>query len=291
MGMIPEQRGEIVFERPISSTILKGNRMIRVYLPGTYKQYASKHYPVLYAHDGQNIFSTAGPHTAFGWGSWELDHTADRLASSGTMREIIIVAIDCSPSRYREYRGPIGPGADNRGYQRYRDFLIQELKPQIDRQYRTLGDAAHTALLGSSMGGICSVALAWQNPEVFGLAASMSGAFQVENKYFLKQILEQHHSGAKPVRIYLDSGTCDYTGGDDGCKETSAVAAELKRIGWSAENLTHYIDHPLTREELEPFHLSEEKRKEAQRSQHNELYWRLRVNRPLTWLFPPETEG
>ena len=99
------------------------------------------------------------------------------------MRPIIIVAIDCSASRYREYRGPIAPGADNRAYESYARFLLQELKPRIDRDYRTLRGPEHTGVLGSSMGGICSVALAWEHPETFGLAASLSGAFQVEKQY------------------------------------------------------------------------------------------------------------
>src|SRR5262249_54469321 len=146
-------------------------------------------YPVLYVHDGQNAFSTVGPHVAFGWGNWELDRTTDRLVAENKMRPIIIVAIDCSPSRYREYRGPVPIPQDNRAYERYARFLIEKLKPKIDRQYRTLTNAASTGLLGSSMGGICSVALAWERPNVFGLAASLSGAFQVEKQFFIEKVV------------------------------------------------------------------------------------------------------
>ena len=286
--VIMESRGEVVFEGSVASEALKTNRVIRVYLPPSYKNSALKKYPVLYVQDGQNAFSTAGPFTAFGWGNWELDKTVDRLSTENKMREIIMVAVDCSASRYREYRGPIPPGADNRAYERYSEFLIRELKPRIDREYRTMTNAANTAVLGSSMGGICSVALAWQHPNIFGQAASLSGAFQVEEKYFLNEVLAKHRSEPKPIRIYLDSGTRDYTGGDDGAKETAAVAAELERIGWrKGENLLHFVDRLRTAEELKSFNLPEDKFREAQRSQHNELYWRLRVWRPLTWMFPP----
>ena len=281
--------GNIVFEGTIQSDILQTNRFIRVYLPPNYSDSKPTRFPVLYVHDGQNAFTTAGPHAAFGWGNWELDKTADRLIAEKKMRPIIIVAIDCSPSRYREYRGPIPPGSDNRAYERYARFLSEELKPRIDRDYRTLTEPQHTGLMGSSMGGICSVALAWQHPETFGLAASLSGAFQVEKQHFLEKVLSSPLAKKKPIRIYLDSGTSDYTGGDDGLKQTQAVANELKRLGWNpGTDLLHFIDQPLTPDQLKPFDLPEDKFKEAQRSQHNELYWRLRAWRALTFLFPPE---
>jgi len=289
MAVIVENAGGVAFEGALPSEVLKTNRFIRVYLPPSYLESSQKRYPVLYVHDGQNAFSTAGPYVAFGWGNWQLDKTVDRLVAERKMREIIMVAMDCSASRYREYRGPIAPGADNKAYERYSEFLIKELKPKIDRDYKTLTNAASTGLLGSSMGGICSVALAWQRPDIFGQAASLSGAFQVENKYFLNEVLGKHRGGVKPTRIYLDSGTCDYTGGDDGAKDTAAVAEELQRIGWKeGVDLLHFLDKPMSPDELKPFNLSEDKFKEAQRSQHNEFYWRLRAWRALTFMFPPE---
>jgi predicted alpha/beta superfamily hydrolase len=279
----------VAFEGTIASDVLSTNRFYRVYLPPAYES-STERYPVLYVHDGQNAFSTAGPHAAFGWGNWALDKTADRLISEKKMRPIIIVAIDCSASRYREYRGPIPVPQDNKAYERYTRFLIDELKPHIDPKYRTLPDAANTGQLGSSMGGVCSIALAWEHPNVFGLAASLSGAFQVEKEFFLSKILGNYTARPKPVRVYLDSGTQDYTGGDDGLKQTEAVARELERIGWQpGVDLLHFVDPPLTVAELAPFHLSDDKFKEAQRSQHNELYWRLRAWRALTFLFPPQS--
>src|SRR5687768_14690732 len=281
--------GNIVFEGTIRSDILQTNRFIRVYLPPGYEDSKSARFAVLYVHDGQNAFSSAGPHAAFGWGNWELDKTADRLITEKKMRPIIIVAIDCSASRYREYRGPIATGTDNRAYERYARFLIEELKPRIDRDYRTLKEPDNTGLIGSSMGGICSVALGWEHPEVFGLAASLSGAFQVEKQHFIENVLGGAKAKKKPLRIYLDSGVSDYTGGDDGLKHTEAAAMQLQRLGWKpGMDLLHHIDRPLTAEQLKPFHLPDDKFKEAQRSQHNELYWRLRAPRALTFLFSTE---
>ena len=282
--------GKVTFEGTHHSEILSTNRFYRVYLPPGYETAREARYPVLYVHDGQNAFSTAGPRAAFGWGNWELDKTADRLVAARQMRPIIMVAVDCSASRYREYRGPIPMPQDNGAYERYSRFLIDELKPKIDREYRTLTNAANTGLIGSSMGGVCSVALAWEHPNVFGLAASLSGAFQVEKQFFLEKVVGKYSGKRKAVRYYLDSGTSDYTGGDDGARQTQALAEEFQRLGWKpGEDLLHFVDRLLTAEELKAFGLPEDKFAEAQRSQHNELYWRLRAWRPLCFLFPPET--
>ncbi len=138
------------------------------------------------------------------------------------------------------------------------------------------------------MGGTCSVILAWEHPEVFGKAASLSGAFQVEKTNFLNNVLRPYQGKAKPIRLYLDSGVVDFTGGDDGQKLTSAVVAEFKRIGWGKE-LMHFLDEkPLTLAEIEKTGLRRDKWAEAQTSQQNEFYWRLRVWRALVFLFPRE---
>ena len=261
---------------------------MRVYLPPSYAQDPARRYPVLYLHDGQNVFSFAGTNIAFGWGSWELDKTADELSWAGKIPELILVGVDNSPARLLEYNG--AEHATNMteltAYDKYSAFLIEELKPKIDAEYRTQPGPSHTGIMGSSMGGLCSVALAWQHPEVFGRAASLSGAFQV-NTNFLNQALRGYQGKPKPVRFYLDSGTVDFMGGDDGRARTEAVAAEFRRIGWGSE-LIHYIDaQPLDLAGLEKAGLRRDKWAEAQTSQHNEFYWRVRAWRALTFLFPP----
>src|SRR5947208_5453915 len=140
MAVMLESAGEIVFEGTTESEVLKTNRLIRIYLPPGYGDIPQKRFPVLYIHDGQNAFSSVGPYVAFGWGNWELDKTVDRLVKEGKMGPIIMVSVDCSPSRYRESRGPVAPGSDNKAYEKYSAFLIRELKPKIDREYRTLSD-------------------------------------------------------------------------------------------------------------------------------------------------------
>jgi predicted alpha/beta superfamily hydrolase len=296
--------GRLLVLGPVASRSLEGARGVRVYLPPSYDTEPRRRYPVLYLHDGQNVFSSAGPDCCFGWGSWELDRTADRLVAEGKMREIIMVAVDNSRSRYREYRGrvqaPSLPGrrggrttatntADNAHFDAYARFLTKELKPRIDREFRTLKVPAQTGVLGSSLGGICSLALAWEHPKVFGLAASLSGAFQIEKTNFLRGVLGNYAGKPKPVRIYLDSGVIDYTGDDDGKHLTDQVAAELRRIGWKDHrDLAHHTDErPLTDPDLAQTELPHHKWGEARTSQHNEFYWRLRVWRALAFLYPP----
>ena len=204
------------------------------------------------------------------------------------MQEIILVAVDNSGGRYAEYCGrhhSVETNA-NTEFENYAAFLVRELKPKIDSSYRTRPEQAKTGVMGSSMGGICSIILAWDYPEVFGRAASLSGAFQVENTSFLNTVLRSYRGSAKPIRLYLDSGVVDFTGGDDGQKLTTAVAEELRRIGWGSE-LIQFIDVKLlTVPELEKAGLRRAKWADAQTSQHNEFYWRLRVLRALAFLFP-----
>jgi predicted alpha/beta superfamily hydrolase len=266
----------------------RGNRTVRVYLPPSYLSETNRHYPVLYLHDGQNVFSFAGTNIAFGWGSWELDKTADRLVSEGRMREVILVGIDNSPDRFAEYGGShrLPGAATNTSFENYEAFLIDELKPHIDQKLRTLPEPASTGVMGSSLGGICSVVLAWDRPDVFGGAASLSGAFHVNTNFLA--MLRATPGKSRPTRLYFDSGAVDYTGGDDGRRLTAVVAGEFQRLGWK-ENLRLYVDaQPMTSDELAKTGLRRDKWAEAHTSQHNEFYWRQRAWRALSFLFPPE---
>src|SRR4051812_43343132 len=99
-------QGRLLPERIVHSKSLESKKTIRIYLPPSYETSRRRRYPVLYIHDGQNVFSSAGPGACFGWGSWDLDLTVNYLVAAKRMREIIMVAIDNSRSRYQEYRGP-----------------------------------------------------------------------------------------------------------------------------------------------------------------------------------------
>jgi len=173
-----------------------------------------------------------------------MDKTVDRLVAEGRMQEILMVAVDHLRSRYKEYRGslhledgkvrkpPRGArtdDVDNARFEAYANFLIKELKPRIDREYRTLKSAVNTGVMGSSLGGICSLSLAWENPKTFGLAASLSGSFDIEKSTFcVRSCLPPGQAEADP---HLSRhGTIDYTGDDDGRRHTDAVGEALRSL-------------------------------------------------------------
>ena len=221
-----------------------------------------------------------------------MDQTVDALCHAGRMQEILMVAVDNSSDRLEEYSGrrlaPGGPATDTL-FEKYEAFLTMELKPRIDREYRTLAYTANTAVMGSSLGGVCSIALAWEHPEIFGSAACLSGAFMVDRTDFLDGLLRSYHGPPKPFRVYLDSGVMDFMGGDDGYALTKHASAELRRIGWRRNDLLWFVDRKqATLLELEKSDLRDDKFAEAQMSQHNEFYWRRRSWRALTFLFPPK---
>src|ERR1043166_9205284 len=299
----PMSHAGLLAPQSLPSEFLGTNRTIHIYLPPSYGHAPQRRYPVLYLHDGQNVFSSAGPDCCYGWGGWEIDRTIEGLAAEGKMQEIIVVAADNSRYRYQEYRGPAYPynrrelaqlkrrpsaANDETRYKNYAAFLKKELKPYIDRTFRTLPRPESTGLMGSSLGGICSLAMGWESPRPFGLVASLSGSFQLERSHFLTNVLQKYEGRRKALRIYVDSGVIDFTGDDDGRRYTERVAAVLRKIGWEeGVTLSHFTDQPMLELDLGRSGLRQDKWDEAQHSQHNEFYWRMRVWRALTFLFPP----
>ena len=152
---------------------LNTKRRIWVYLPEGYSN-SKKHYPVLYMHDGQNLFDefTAG------FGEWGVDECLDSLQKQ-QKKACIVIGIDNGPERLREYN-PF----DNDKYGKeegveYTEFLVNTLKPYIDHHYRTLTQASNTMIAGSSMGGLISYYAALKYPDVFGKAGIFSPSFWI----------------------------------------------------------------------------------------------------------------
>jgi enterochelin esterase-like enzyme len=152
-----------------ASALLEHSRRLTVHLPPDYESEPARCYPVMYLHDGQNLFEDS--RAAFGV-SWRAGETADRLAREGRIRPVILVGIDNTPARqeeYAEYRDPLRQ-AGGQG-ELYGRFVMEEVKPFIDRHYRTLPGRAHTAVAGSSLGGLVSLTMAMRFHERFGLCA------------------------------------------------------------------------------------------------------------------------
>ena len=156
--------GDIEYLHEFYSVNLKNERDIIIWLPPSYL-YSQKSYPVLYMQDGQNLFD---PNTSFIGQDWKVDEVVSELIKDKLIDEIIVVGIYNSKDRLDEYNYFSEKG------KKYANFLIRELKPFIDENYRTIPKASKTAISGSSMGGLISFQLFWNFPKIFAGAGNSS---------------------------------------------------------------------------------------------------------------------
>jgi predicted alpha/beta superfamily hydrolase len=184
------------YHREIKSSLLPYARDVIVWLPPSYWTNRRKRYPVLYVHDGQNMID---PATSFIGVPWGVDRVAKRLIKKGVIKEFIAVGIYNTRDRETEYAG--GP----RG-KYYARFLVKQLKPLIDKTYRTLPDPKKTANLGGSMGGLISFLIAWWYPDICPNAGCFSSAFLWRHNSIIKEVAA-YKKPKKNIRIYLDCGT------------------------------------------------------------------------------------
>ncbi|PKK90182.1 MAG: hypothetical protein CVV64_10660 [Candidatus Wallbacteria bacterium HGW-Wallbacteria-1] len=155
----------------VHSKFLGNSREILVYLPPGYHESAD-HYPVLYLHDGNNMFDAS---TAFGGNEWHVDEVAQHLIAEGLIRPFIGVAVYNTRQREFEYTHQRDSRSDSGGGARaYARFLAEELKPVIDKQFRTLPNAADNGVMGSSLGGLVSLFIGTCHGDVFGMAGAVS---------------------------------------------------------------------------------------------------------------------
>lgn len=177
-------------------------RSVRIYLPRGYTNNAWKRYPVLYMHDGQNVYNKSKPN-GFPPVQWDADLSLDREISQGRMREVIVVGVDNTANRLAEYCPPGDIVAGNPGIgQAYANFLIHNVRPFVDATYRTQNDRNNTLTMGSSMGGLISSWLLHRT-NVFGGAGVFSPSYWTASN-FVGWISSNDTSGS---RIYLDAGT------------------------------------------------------------------------------------
>jgi predicted alpha/beta superfamily hydrolase len=219
--------GNVQIYQNIASPQLGNERNISVWFPEDYDSSGDTRYPVIYMHDGQNVFD---PSTSTNGVDWGMDETMARLTEAGTVPGAIVVAVDCNPQdRSAEYdytqKGSL-----------YADFLIQTVKPMIDARFRTLPDRDHTFVMGSSMGALISLALVWHHPEVFSRAAGLSLPGTTLNKVVYK-ILGNPQQPSMPVRIYMDYG--DQTLDAAYLEEDPRVIQFIQNAGFDDSNFTH----------------------------------------------------
>lgn len=228
-------------------------RDIMIWLPPSYDSKPDKYYPVLYMQDGQNIFD---PLTSSFGIDWQMDEVADSLIKAKAIDEIIIVGIYNTKDRGNEYNNStLGKS--------YIKFLMEELKPFIDRTYRTLPDRENTAVGGSSSGGLISFIMVWENSDVFSKVACISPAFKIADLDFVTPV--KNYSGAKKdIKIYIDNGGI---GLEEKLQPGIDEMLEVLNQKGFVENKDLLFVKDVTAE-------------------HNESAWAKRVYRFLEFLFP-----
>ncbi len=219
---------------------------VRVFLPPGYAENTAARYPVLYMQDGQNLFF---PDEAFGGQHWKIDETLGILDRMNLIRPAIVVGV-YPRDRSVDYTQP--------GYEEYGRFLVEDLKPWIDSHYRTETTADHTAVLGSSLGGVVSLYLGWQYPEVFGHVGCLSSTFSYQDDLRRRIATESK----RPIRIYLDSGWPH-----DNYEVTRAMHTLLVARGYRPGTELLYLAFP--------------------RAQHDENAWAMRAHIPFQHFFAP----
>lgn len=249
--------GKLVTWNNFWSPQFNNSRTLTVYLPPSYDENPLKRYPVIYAHDGQNLFDAAT--SGFGV-EWRLDETTNGLINAGQMDEVIIVGMwHTGSNRIYEYTPCCDASYGGGGADKYERFILDTVKPAMDQTYRTLSGNQTTALMGSSLGGLVSFYIARRHPETFSKAACLSSSFWWNNQALTQEV--EWSTWKAPVKFYIDAGTSN-----DGLTETTRMRDALQADGHVQGNdLYYYV---------------------AQGAGHNESAWAARVNIPLQYLFP-----
>ena len=193
-------------------------RDVDIWLPPGYGDDPDARYPVLYMHDGQNLFDPALSYTGVDWG---VDEAMTRLIQSGRIPPAIVVGIWNTPARFPEYmpRKPVppqglefGPGngpplpVERIASDAYLRFLVEELKPRIDATFRTRPGRDDTAIAGSSMGGLISIYAAAEYPDVFGQVGAVSTHWPVGDGLVIDWLAD-HLPDPATHRLWFDHGT------------------------------------------------------------------------------------
>jgi predicted alpha/beta superfamily hydrolase len=233
-------------------------RRILVWLPPGYDQKTSSRFPVIYMHDGQNVFDDQ--RCCFGNGGWEVNTALEEL---GERYATIIVGIPNSPERLLDLG--LGPNAASAVPTDYTQYIVKSIKPLIDQSFRTRPEREHTSIGGSSMGGIASIYAAVTFPETFGRVAALSPAFfyRDDTGTSLGKVLQRR--GRYPARVYVDSG--DSGVWNDGVNATRDYVRIAQAAGFiTGKDFLHV---------------------EEAGAEHNEKAWRRRTPSWLRWLLDP----
>ena len=233
---------------------LKTTRRIWIYLPKDYET-SHKKYEVMYLQDAQNLFDDA---TSFA-GEWQVDETLNKIFEK-TGKSLIVVGIDNGGEKRMEELSPYknakygGGNGDN-----YVKFIVETLKPFIDKNYKTKPQQKFTTIGGSSLGALISVYAAVKYPETFGKVLAFSSAFWFNAKE-LNEFISSSKVNLKQQKYYFIQGKHE---DEDMEEQTKRVIENLKSKNVKSKNIFLKIDED---------------------GKHNELYWRREFEAAVLWL-------
>jgi enterochelin esterase-like enzyme len=263
--------GRLVYWTDVPSAFLNPTRHVEIWLPPGYDGTAATRYPVLYMSDGQNLFDPRIANTGVDWG---VDEAVVRLVERGTIPPVIVVGVWSTAERGPEYspwhQAPL-----------YARFLIEELMPRVNTVFRTMTGPEHTAVMGSSMGGLLAFYLVTHHPEVFGACGCLSTHFPFSSAMVVANFPEAARLERPDTTPYVlrdiaagftvPAGTrywFDY--GTLGLDSTYAPTHAAVRAWLLRQSLVEDRDFVVRRYEG---------------ATHNEASWRARLDDPLTFLF------
>jgi predicted alpha/beta superfamily hydrolase len=280
-------RGQVMNLLPgFYSNRLKNYRNVWAYLPPSYAENTAARFPVIYMHDGQNLFDASK--AAFGV-EWRADEAIDAAAESGvcptgetcqddedcgglrceTFREAIIIGPENTSQRIYEYTPTVDPDVGSGGGgDLYLQMLIEEIKPVVDNMLRTRPERAHTGLAGSSLGGLISAYGGVRDSDVFGLIGVFSPSTWWDNRVILTEVASIPTRPQRGLRVYVDSG--DSGPSNDDVEDTRVLGQSYRDVGYVEGNDFHFLV--------------------ALGHQHNEYYWSLRLPGALTFLLGPREQ-
>ncbi len=240
-----------------ATTATLAPRPLFVWLPPEYGAEPARRFPVIYLHDGQNVWDD--PSAGFGHGGWELNRAIRQ--GHPPLPPAILVGIPNSEARLAEY-GMGAPVMRPREIP-YLRFLVEVVKPRVDADFRTRPGAADTSVMGSSMGGIISILAGYAYPEVFGNVAALSPAIPMAADPRGRTAFDLlRERGRGRFRLYVDHGTSGPA--RDGAPVTRRFAGEARKAGWGRpRDFEYFVDEGAV---------------------HNEAAWRRRANHPLQFL-------
>jgi predicted alpha/beta superfamily hydrolase len=259
--LAPQRTGSLEHYPAVRSRFLPHLHDLVVCLPPGYEREPQRAYPVLYLHDGQNVFDDF-PMSPFGV-QWGADTTARALMNAAVIEPIIIVAIgNAGRDRIDEYTPTRDSTHDAGGLaDRYGQMVVYEIKPFIDHRYRTKRGPQFTGLAGSSLGGLLSLHMGLTHPAIFGKLALLSPSVWWDDRWIVRQLGASN--GNRPhLSIWLDVGT----GEPRMLKGTQLLYRMLMRKGWTPGVDLQYL--------------------EAEGARHDERAWGERTGLFLRFLFP-----